>query len=267
MKEILEEVKITERVLERIEAHSDDMPVPQVIKEILVVVEVSPQEHVLQDRIRQRTFEQFADTPAWQVVEEPVFKVQKRLVEQMIEVQKISSKDQTLQRTKDQMLDFPMPRKMEQLEEVLPSSSSFGSCCRSLLLLGGGMALLSFLRSDELISANSWLTNIRKQLILILAILLSLFVNHAKHVHRFFCQCLSLDFIFQSHRSHDSPVDVVSSHFPCCSVLLCLPFLFLCVVPRGVCVGVCVCVYVCVCKFRDLESGTSKTKLLGLERW
>ena len=33
------------------------------------------------------------------------------------------------------------------------------------------------------------------------------------------------------------------------------------------CVCVSVCVSVCVCEFRDLESGSSKTKLLGLERW
>ena len=43
---------------------------------------------------------------------------------------------------------------------------------------------------------------------------------------------------FQRHYSHDSPVDVVFSHFPRCSVPLCLPFLFLCVVRRGVCVYV-----------------------------
>ena len=43
--------------------------------------------------------------------------------------------------------------------------------------------------------------------------------------------------LFQRHCSHDSPVDVVFSHFLRCSVL-CLPFLFLCVVRRGVCVYV-----------------------------
>ena len=42
-------------------------------------------------------------------------------------------------------------------------------------------------------------------------------------------------FFFQRHCSHDSPVDVVFSHFPRCSVPLCLPYLFLCVVRHGVC--------------------------------
>ena len=43
---------------------------------------------------------------------------------------------------------------------------------------------------------------------------------------------------FQRHCSHDSPADVVFSHFPRCSVPVCLPFLFLCIVRRGVCVYV-----------------------------
>ena len=78
-------------------------------------------------------------------------------------------------------------------------------------------------------------------------------------------------FFFQRHCSHDSPVDVNFSHFHRCSVPLCLPFLFLCVVQRGVCVNVyvcvCVSVSVCVCKFCDQESDSSETKVLGPERW
>ena len=63
---------------------------------------------VFQDRNRQRTFGQFADFPV--VVEEPVLKalsqdkVQLRLVEQMIDVPKISSKDQILQGTRNRVL-------------------------------------------------------------------------------------------------------------------------------------------------------------------
>ena len=89
----------------------------------------------------------------------------------------------------------------------------------------------------------------------------------------FFCvNVCHWTFFFQRHCSHESPVDVGFSHFPRCSVPLCLPFLFLCVVRRGVhvyvymymymcmfvCMVMCMCVCVCVCQFRDLES---------LERW
>ena len=79
---------------------------------------------VFQDRIRQRTFEQFADSPALWVVEEQVFKVfsqdrvQQHCVEQMPEVPEISSKDQIQTRTTDQILDDPVPQMMEQLGEV-----------------------------------------------------------------------------------------------------------------------------------------------------
>ena len=62
--------------------------------------------------------------------------------------------------------------------------------------------------------------------------------------------------LFQRHCSHDSPIDVVFSHFLRCSIPLCFPFLFLRVVRRNVCV--CVCVY----KFRDPENGSSKTKIV-----
>ena len=55
--------------------------------------------------------------------------------------------------------------------------------------------------------------------------------------------------LFYRHFSHDSPVDVVFSHFTRCSVPLCLPFLFLCVVRRGVCVFVSVSVSVSVSVF------------------
>ena len=43
-------------------------------------------------------------------------------------------------------------------------------------------------------------------------------------------------------------------------------YVYVCV---SVCASVCVSVSVSVsvCKFRDLESGSSKTKVLGLERW
>ena len=78
---------------------------------------------VFQDRIRQRTFEQFADIPALRVVKEPVFKVlshervQQQAGEQDTEVPKISSKDQIFQL--NQILDVPVPPMMEQLREVL----------------------------------------------------------------------------------------------------------------------------------------------------
>ena len=47
------------------------------------------------------------------------------------------------------------------------------------------------------------------------------------------------------------------------SVFVCCLALCMCMCMCHVCVRV----YVYVCKFRDLESGSSKTKLLGLERW
>ena len=87
---------------------------------------------------------------------------------------------------------------------------------------------------------------IPKTINLILAILLSQFVNHAKHVHRFFRVNVCRWTFFQRHCPHDSPVDVVFSHFPRCSVPLCLLFLFMCVVRRGVCVYVHVYVHVYV---------------------
>ena len=62
----------------------------------------------------------------------------------------------------------------------------------------------------------------------------------------FFCVNVCHWTFFKRHCSHDSPVDVVFSHVPRCSVPLCLPFLFLYVVRRGVCVYVYVYVYVCV---------------------
>ena len=77
---------------------------------------------VSHDRIRQRTFEQFAEIPALRVVAELVFKVffqdrvQQHCREQK-EVPKISSKDQILQRT-SQILDVPVPPMMDQLREV-----------------------------------------------------------------------------------------------------------------------------------------------------
>ena len=56
------------------------------------------------------------------------------------------------------------------------------------------------------------------------------------------------------------------------SVFVCCPARCMCIC---ICTCICVCVSVCVsvsvsvsvCKFRDLESGSSKTKVLGLERW
>ena len=47
---------------------------------------------------------------------------------------------------------------------------------------------------------------------LILAILLSLFVNHAKHVHRFFLSMFVTGLFFQRHCSHDSPVDAIFAY-------------------------------------------------------
>ena len=57
----------------------------------------------------------------------------------------------------------------------------------------------------ELILAMSWLSLYPKTINLILAILLSLFVNHAKHVHRFFVSMFVTGLFFQRHCSHDSP--------------------------------------------------------------
>ena len=49
----------------------------------------------------------------------------------------------------------------------------------------------------------------------------------------------------QRHCSHDSPADVVFSHFPRCSVPLCLPFLFfVCCLARCMCICICICVCV-----------------------
>ena len=45
-------------------------------------------------------------------------------------------------------------------------------------------------------------------------------------------------------------------------------YAFVCIcVSVSVSVSVRVSVSVSVCKFRDLESGSSKTRVLGLERW
>ena len=93
-----------------------DVPVPRIIEQFVGVPKI-----VFQDRIWQRTFEQFAGSPA---LEEPVFKVftedrvEQRLVEQTTEVLQISSKDQILQRTRDQILDVPAPLMMEELGDV-----------------------------------------------------------------------------------------------------------------------------------------------------
>ena len=53
----------------------------------------------------------------------------------------------------------------------------------------------------------------------------------------------------------------------CVCVCVCMCVYVYVYVVVCVCVCVCVCDCVCVCKFRDLESGSSKTQESGLEKW
>ena len=113
---------------------------------------------------------------------------------------------------------------------------------------------------------------------LILAILLSLFVNHAKHVHRFFLVSMFVTGLFFFNATVHTTLPLTSIVLISLAVqFLCVSRFFFCVLSGAVyvytymymCMCMCKCKYMCMCmcKFRDPESGSSKTKVLGLERW
>ena len=84
------------------------LALPQVVKENLEVIKITSQEHVFQDRIRQRTFKQFAGIPASQVAEELSARFspsQQRVVER--EVPEVVSHDRIQRRTAEQIIDIP----------------------------------------------------------------------------------------------------------------------------------------------------------------
>ena len=101
-------------------------------------------------------------------------------------------------------------------------------------------------------------------------------------MHRFFflCQCLSLDFFFNA--TVHTTLPLTSSFLISFAVqFLCVSRLCFCVLSGAVYVYMymymfmfmCMCMWKfmckckCVCKFRDIESGSSKTRVSGLERW
>ena len=91
----------------------------------------------------------------------------------------------------------------------------------------------------------------------------------------FLCQCLSLDSFstplftrLSRWRRLFSFPSLFSSSVSPISVFLCCPARCMCICTcLYVCVCVFVCICVCVCKFRDLESGSSKTGKVVNEVW
>ena len=72
---------LSDQILQSAREQSLDVPVPRMIEQLVDVPKI-----IFQGRVQQWTFEQFADTPVLQVVEEPVFsqeRVQQRLVEKI----------------------------------------------------------------------------------------------------------------------------------------------------------------------------------------
>jgi len=97
-----------ERVQQRTVEQVVDVPVPQVVEEVIEVAKVIPQE-----RVQQRTVEQVVDVPVPQIVEEILEQVVDvpvpQVVEEVVEIAKVIPQERVQQRTVEQVVDVPVP--------------------------------------------------------------------------------------------------------------------------------------------------------------
>ena len=105
------------RMVREGEREGGDVPVPQFVEEILEVIKVIPQE-----RESERVVEQIFDVPVLQVLEEIVDVPVSQVVEEILEVFKVIPQERVLVFIVGQIVDVPV---LHVLEEIVKLCDSF----------------------------------------------------------------------------------------------------------------------------------------------